>query len=343
MLPRRWRTARVSPSIPVNIRKGHLLPWEFGPHDQILIVAPHPDDEVLAAGGVIATFLKSHALSEIRVIVATNGDASYATAFLHGSHMPRKNNFRNLAVIRQQESINALAVLGLGAEQVRFWGFPDRGLALLWKKHKKTQIPYHSRTTGYNNSAQALNSPIMSFTGENLLELFHKELCEFCPTSIILPHLQDAHSDHSALAGFTLTAVRRYLTQTQLQPPILLTYRIWLWRRPWLTGIRLRRFNQLSFKDKTVLMKGHYVLLTPEVREQKRRALRCYRSQKQVAGRVLRSAAKSAYEVFTLCDLANVYVKDNLGEYKYLKRTLQLLATLVLMWLFLERGIHAVH
>lgn len=344
MLSRRWRAVRVSPSIPVNIRKGHLLPWEFGQRDRILIVAPHPDDEVLAAGGVIATFLKSHAPFDIRVIVATNGDASYATAFLQGSHIPRRNNFRNLAVIRQQESIRALAVLGLSTEQVRFWGFPDRGLALLWQKHKKAQIPYHSRTTGYNNSAQALNSPIMSFTGENLLGLFHKELCEFCPTSIILPHPQDAHSDHSALAGFTLIAVRRYLTETQLQPPMLLTYRIWLRRRPWLTGIRLRRFNQLSFNDKTALMKGYYVILTPEVREQKRRALQCYRSQKQAAGYVLRNAAKSAYEIFTLCNLAYANMEDTPGEYKYLKRILRpLFVTLTLIWLLFRWRIHLAH
>jgi len=305
MLFNRRLAARVSPSMSVNIRDDHLLPWKFDQHDRILIIAPHPDDEVLAAGGVIATFLRSRAPSAIRVIVATNGDASYISAFLHGSHTLGRNNFRSLAVKRQQESLSALAVLGMSVEQVRFWGFPDRGLAMLWQSLKKTQLPYHSYTTGYDNSTQALNSPVLPFTGENLLELFYKELCEFCPTSIIFPHLQDAHSDHSALADFTLMAVRRYHTQTGIQPPMLLAYRIWLRKKVWLTGIRSRRLNQVSVKDESPLIKIYCVNLTPEIQEQKRQALQRYRSQRQAAGQILRNAAHSAYEIFTLYEIAS--------------------------------------
>ena len=304
MLFSRRSAAQVSPTMPVKIHENQLLPWEFDQRDRILIIAPHPDDEVLSAGGVIATALKSHISSNIRVIVATNGDASYVSAFMHGSHNLGKNNFRSLAALRQQESQNAIAILGLSAEQVRFWGFPDRGLAMLWQSQKKAQHPYYSPTTGFDHSAQALNSPILSYTCDNLLELFHKELREFCPTSIILPHPQDAHSDHKALAEFTLIAVRHYLTQTYFQIPMLLTYRIWLQGKPWLTGIRLHHINQLLVKDESLLMKIRCVMLTPEVREKKMRALQCYHSQKQAAGQVLRNAAQSGYEIFTLCDLA---------------------------------------
>ena len=282
----------------------YLLPWEFDRYGRILIIAPHPDDEVLAAGGVIATALKSHTPSEIRIIVATNGDASYISAFLHGSHTLGKYDFRRLATIRQQESLSALVALGMSAEQVRFWGFPDRGLALLWQSREITQLPYHSPTTGYTHSEQALNSPILSFTAKNLLELFNKELHEFRPTSIVFPHPQDAHSDHSALAGFTLMAVKRFHTQTRLHSPKLLAYRTWLNSGLWLTGFRSQHLSQLLVKEESSLANLRCVILTPEVLEMKRQALQSYRSQRQSAGQVLRDASKNKYEVFTICDLA---------------------------------------
>ncbi len=285
-----------------NIREDHFTPWEFSQRERILIVAPHPDDEVIAAGGVIATFLKSHDPSDMRVIVVTNGDASYISAFMHGSHHFGKNNFRNLAVLRQQESLNALRILGLSIQQISFWGFPDRGLAALWQGDKKTQIPYQSSTTGYDNSKQALNSPIVPFTGENLLELFNKELCEFRPTTVILPHLKDAHLDHSASAKFTLKALWRCQTETHLQTPMLLAYRIWFGGKPWLTGIHPDAPGQLSVNNGSPLNGIRRMPLTPEIQKLKRQAIQCYRSQKQAAGQALRVAAQNTFEDFTLCD-----------------------------------------
>jgi len=293
--------SHIASPMHVNIREDHFTPWKFSQRERILIIAPHPDDEVIAAGGVIATFLELHDPSDMRVIVITNGDASYISALMHGSHHFGKNNFRNLAILRQHESLNAIKILGLSVQQIRFWGFPDRGLAALWQGDKKTQIPYHSSTTGYENSEQALNSPIVPFTGENLLELFNKEFCEFRPTAVILPHLKDAHSDHSASAKFTLKALRRCQTETHLQAPMLLAYRIWFGGKPWLAGIRSDALDQLSANDGSPLARIRCMPLTPEIQKLKRQALQCYRSQKQAAGQALRAAAQNTFEIFTLC------------------------------------------
>ena len=40
--------------------------------DRLLVVAPHPDDETIAAGGLIQSAL--HAGAAVRVLFATDGD-----------------------------------------------------------------------------------------------------------------------------------------------------------------------------------------------------------------------------------------------------------------------------
>ncbi len=75
--------------------------------ERLLVLAPHPDDEVIGCGGLVALHLRER--RAVRVVVATDGAQAGA------------------ADVRQQESRRALDVLGDGAE-LAFLGFPDRGL-----------------------------------------------------------------------------------------------------------------------------------------------------------------------------------------------------------------------
>ncbi len=76
------------------------------PARQVLVLAPHPDDEVFGCGGAI----RSHVVGgvPVRVVILTDG-AQYADAMQ-----------------RQGESRAAAQVVGYGEPQ--FWGLPDRGL-----------------------------------------------------------------------------------------------------------------------------------------------------------------------------------------------------------------------
>jgi LmbE family N-acetylglucosaminyl deacetylase/GT2 family glycosyltransferase len=75
--------------------------------ERLLVLAPHPDDEVIAAGGLIAQHLDEK--RAVRVVVVTDGaQGGDATA-------------------REEETRRGLARLGQGAEIV-FLGFPDRAL-----------------------------------------------------------------------------------------------------------------------------------------------------------------------------------------------------------------------
>ncbi len=73
---------------------------------QVLVVAPHPDDEVFGCGGAIARHLESKV--PVCVLVLTDGA-------LYGDVNER-----------QHESNEAARVLGYGAPE--FWGYPDRAL-----------------------------------------------------------------------------------------------------------------------------------------------------------------------------------------------------------------------
>jgi len=291
------KTARAS-SASTRPQADDALPWELDPHERIMILAPHPDDEVLAAGGVIATALKLR--NQIRVVVVTNGDASYATALSQGSHFITRKNFQHQAVMRQQESLKALSSLGLNAHHIHFWGFPDRGLASLWNAPWDNGDPYRSSTTGYNSSIQALNSPVLHFTGANLDELFRNELLEFYPTTVIMPHPRDNHSDHSALAGFTLRAVRDYYYQAHLPSPKLLAYWIWQTDIPFLTGAQPDNLAHTYLEVDPAKIVDQRLRLSPEIREQKMYALRCYPSQKIPAGKIFHAVSKKTCEIFTV-------------------------------------------
>jgi LmbE family N-acetylglucosaminyl deacetylase len=82
-----------------------------------VVVAPHPDDEVLAVGGLLAQLARRG--SAIRVIAVTDGTASH-----RGS---REWPVDRLEHERPRESREALQRLGVEVEPVRL-GLPDGGL-----------------------------------------------------------------------------------------------------------------------------------------------------------------------------------------------------------------------
>lgn len=83
---------------------------------RVLVLAPHPDDESLAAGGTIA--LLSDAGGQVTLVAVTDGEASLSAG------VPAAE----LAARRRAELRAAGQVLGVA--EVRFLGHPDTGLHL---------------------------------------------------------------------------------------------------------------------------------------------------------------------------------------------------------------------
>ncbi len=94
------------------------LPWFEG--RSVTVVAPHPDDETIAAFGVLHDALR-HA-KRVEVIVVTDGSAS---------HQSRRWPPRRLAAQRERETQAALARAGGGKHTLRFLHQSDSGLERL--------------------------------------------------------------------------------------------------------------------------------------------------------------------------------------------------------------------
>ncbi|MGI8678721.1 MAG: PIG-L family deacetylase [Jatrophihabitans sp.] len=90
----------------------------FARDDHLVVLAAHPDDETLGAGGLIASAAASGCA--VTVVVATDGDASHPDS---PTHTPGR-----LAGVRRRELYAAVTVLAPGAD-VHLLGLPDGRLA----------------------------------------------------------------------------------------------------------------------------------------------------------------------------------------------------------------------
>ncbi len=77
----------------------------------VLVFAPHPDDEILGCGGTLALLKKRGC--QIKVVVITDGEAGDPLNYAGGK----------VATVRRQESVAALDLIGV--QDVVFLGEPD--------------------------------------------------------------------------------------------------------------------------------------------------------------------------------------------------------------------------
>ncbi len=82
-----------------------------------LVVAPHPDDEVLTIGGLLARLVRAG--SEVEVLAVTDGGNAYPRHFEHDA----------LARVRRAEQTDALGHLGIRPDRVTSLGIRDGSVA----------------------------------------------------------------------------------------------------------------------------------------------------------------------------------------------------------------------
>src|SRR6266705_5268163 len=99
----------------------------------LLVFAPHPDDEVIGAAGLVRRAVESG--KRVLIVFVTNGDAyaNAASALVHRSvDELRAGDYLVLAAARQREAIDADRILGVNPRDLIFLGYPDGGLAELY-------------------------------------------------------------------------------------------------------------------------------------------------------------------------------------------------------------------
>lgn len=168
----------------------------------VMVIAPHEDDETLMAAGVIKDAVTKG--DTVKVVLVTNGD------------------FQGLGLTRIQESVNALNYLGVSTGNACFLGYGDTGSSYndsfvmkLYNATNPTQI-YSSlqETQTYGNPGIGVNDYHYTKYGVHgdynratLLGDLQSVISENMPDDIYTTALNDGHGDHSAVFLFTNEAL----------------------------------------------------------------------------------------------------------------------------------------
>ncbi len=267
-----------------------------GPHERLLVFAPHCDDETLGCGGLMQQTLEAG--GAVRTVMLTNGDG-FRSAVVRQARTLRigPQDYIRFAALRQDESHTALAGLGVTSKDVLFLGYPDRGLAALWNDHWSPNEPYASVFTGRDRSPYADTFDRSArYCGQDLLADIKSTLRAFRPTLVTVTHPSDDHSDHAAAAAF----VTRAVSELQSDPK----------EAGWASQIRLRYYlvhrgdwplPQGMHPDAPLLppvemrnldTRWELLTLTPRQTERKARSIALYTSQIEIAHEFLSAFAR---------------------------------------------------
>lgn len=171
---------------------------EFVPEGRMLIVAPHPDDEVIGCGGLIARLVAEGRAPH--VIVMTGGGGSHGK----DSTISKEEIVRN----RRQLTRNALGILGVPEENLHELNFPDG------------EIP-----SGMENLELKIEN------GERLRVLLE----EIGPDTVLVPHWGEGWPDHVNTAKLVREMLRELvISNEQLaisgqNVPRVWEYCVWMW------------------------------------------------------------------------------------------------------------------
>ena len=191
--PRRQLHARVRPAAP----RPPVLDVPHG--TRLLVIAPHPDDEVLGAGGLMQ---RAHAVGgAVRVVYLTDGDG-YPEGVEAEDHIetPTAKDYLGYGKQRRREAHTALVRLGLADAFQTFLGFPDGGLCKLtreyWSERRAAYRSPYTRLTRPPRSEMLV--PATRYRGEDLAQELALIIGDFQPTMIAVPRKEDQHPDHCA-------------------------------------------------------------------------------------------------------------------------------------------------
>lgn len=270
------RTARAEVSRLVHFNLGREK-------RRILIISPHPDDESLAVGGLIAGAVRNGC--SVHVVFLTSGDGFRRGLEIYRRELnPRPSEFLDYGRQRMAEAENAMRALGVGPEEITFLGYPDGGLKELWERYSNSSDePYFSPQTQQSAVpyGEAL-SPGAPYTANNIVKDLVAVIRDFRPTDIFLPDLEDGHPDHRAGGAFALTAVAAWEKESREPAPRLYSYIVHAGL--WQLVPKVER-NNLLLPPRNFLKRGTvwYTLpLSSEDLRQKKQAMACYHTQRKV-------------------------------------------------------------
>ncbi|KJJ84299.1 LmbE family protein [Candidatus Omnitrophus magneticus] len=198
------------------------------PQDRILILAPHPDDEVLGTGGVIQKATQLNA--SVKIVFFTYGDNNQWSFLIYRKRpIFTPKGILRMGEIRRNEAIKSSITLGVKKENILFLGYPDFYTLQIWKHYWQASIPLtipmtRVKAVPYNDAIR----PGAPFKGQEILYDIEKIIHEYRPTKIFVSHPLDHHPDHQALYLFTMVALWNLENKLACEIyPYLIHYKNW--------------------------------------------------------------------------------------------------------------------
>ena len=162
-------------------------------HRGLLVIAPHPDDEVLMAAGTMRAALAEK--KRVSVVVVTNGDATCS-----------RDGF-----VRQRETLSALTAIGVQPHNITFLGYPDGDLDAL-NEYPLAPTPRRNARgecelrTGASADMRS-DGQTRPWTSGAIVADLRALLRKLRPATVVVTHPDDTHRDHSMSYAFLRQAL----------------------------------------------------------------------------------------------------------------------------------------
>ena len=175
--------------------------------DRILVLAPHPDDEVLATGGLVQQAIAKGL--PVQVAFLTNGDNNeFAFLFFSKAFTLDANSAVHAGQVRAFEALRAGRELGLKGSEETFLGYPDFGTLEIWQNRWGDREAFRSMFSERNQVPYWFaRTPDAPYKGESILTDLKEVLADFKPTKVFVSHPADTNPDHVAYDLFLRTAL----------------------------------------------------------------------------------------------------------------------------------------
>jgi LmbE family N-acetylglucosaminyl deacetylase len=190
-------------------------------HDKVLVLSPHPDDETLGAGGLIERSIENGA--SVEVVIVTDGNK-------HG-----------LKDVRHDETLKAMADLGLNKKDIVFLNYKDGEMA-------KNKVDFLNKL-----------KPLIT---------------SFVPTIIVSTDSADIHPDHATVGEDLDEAIR----EISLHPKVY-QFIVHYHRYPRPTGFYPQSYLLPPARLVTINHPWQKLSLTTEEQDRKNEAVLQYKSQ----------------------------------------------------------------
>jgi LmbE family N-acetylglucosaminyl deacetylase len=191
----------------------------------ILVVAPHPDDDILTSAGVLNRALRRG--QQVHVVYLTNGDLN-AIGDLNGAAA---------GLVRQNEAVASQGVLGVGEDSLLFLGYPDghtadlretypavtdtmttpAGVSHTYASHGLGRTDYHSHAFGAPGA----------YNWANVVADMASLLGTFLPEAIFVTAGNDGHLDHQNAYFAVVQALPGILASHPTYKPVIYTTYVW--------------------------------------------------------------------------------------------------------------------